>query len=186
VSKRIQSAVAYLKPEIPSADPAPVLSLNADDSPILREFAPGLLTAYVVDEGESFCYVQGRDLRQAGMQEEELHRLAVANLAQLAEGKVTIRGSDQMWGLFFEGNLEASLMLLDDLWTYGLRKYAADPVVAIPSRDVLAFCDVGSSAGVSELRSVVSRVWPIGDHLLSQNLYRRVDGKWRVHDYGSQ
>jgi uncharacterized protein YtpQ (UPF0354 family) len=186
MNTRIRKAVAYLKPEIPMDDPAPAVFLNADDSPILRKFAPGLLIAYLVDEGDRFSYVQGRDLRETGLGEEELHRTGVGNLAQLAESKVTIRQSGSVWALFLDGNFEASLTLVDDLWTQGLREYARDPVVAIPSRDVLAFCDAESAAGISELRAVVERVWPSGDHLLTANLYRRADGNWLVHSYGSQ
>ena len=77
-------------------------------------------------------------------------------------------------------------MLVDELWSPSLHEYTHDPVVAIPSRDVIAFCDAESPAGVSELWAVVKRVWPSGNHLLSENLYRRVDGRWRVHGYGSQ
>ena len=186
VNMRLQTAIAYLKPEIPPSDPAPALVLSADDSPVLRTFATGLVTAYLVDEGDTFSYVQGRDLREAGIREEELHRLGLANLAKLAEGKVTIRESGPVWALFLDGNFEASLTLLDDLWTHGLREYATDPVVAIPARDVLAFCDVESASGLAELRAVVKRAWPLGDHLLSESLYRRVDGSWRVHSYGTQ
>jgi uncharacterized protein YtpQ (UPF0354 family) len=186
MNARVQKALAYLKPEVPSSDPAPVVSLSADDSPVLREFAPGLLTAYLIDEGDRFSYVQGRDLREAGIREDDLHYLAVANLADLAEGKLTIRAIGPVWALFLDGNFEASLTLIDDLWSHGLREYARDPVVAIPTRDVLAFCDVESAAGVSELRAVVDRVWPSGDHLLSENLYRRVDGLWQILGYGSQ
>jgi hypothetical protein len=186
MNARVQKAVAYLKPEIPGSDPAPVVSLSADDSPVLRGFAPGLLSAYLVDEGDRFSYVQGRDLREAGIREDDLHCRAVANLAELAELKVTVRANGPVWAIFLDGNFEASLMLIDDFWSHGLREYARDPVVAIPTRDVLAFCDVESAAGVSELRAVVKRVWPSGDHLLSENLYRRVDGRWRVHGSGSQ
>jgi hypothetical protein len=140
----------------------------------------------LVDEGDSFSYIQGRDLRETGIREEELHHRAVANLAARADGNVTVRQSRSTWALFFDGNFEASLMHLDDLWTHELREYAPDPVVVVPARDVLAFCDVESVDGVSELRAVVKRVWPVGDHLLSEHLYRRTEGKWRVHGNGSQ
>jgi len=186
MNARIERAVAYLKPEIPRTDPTPALVLSSDDSPVLRAFATGLLTAYLVDEGEAFSYVQGRDPREVGVREEDLHRHALANLSDIADGKVTIQQSGPVWGLFFDGNFDASLMLLDDLWTHGLRGSVNDPVVAVPARDVLAFCDAGSPAGVTELRAVVQRVWPSADHLLSESLYRRVDGMRRVHTYGSQ
>jgi hypothetical protein len=183
---RVLEALAYLKPEIPSSDPAPVVSLSDDDAPVLRPFLPGLLTTYVIDEGDSFAYVQGRDLRRAGVSEEELHSQALVNLAALAERELTIRENGTVSALFLDGNFEASLLLLDDLWTHRLREYARVPIVAIPTRDILAFADVESAVGVSELRAVVKRVWPSSDHLLSENLYRRVDGKWRVHGYGTQ
>lgn len=186
MAARVQKAVPYLKPDISSSDPAPAPALNFDDSPILRRFAPGLLTAYLVDEGDRFSYVQGRDVREAGLGEEDLNRQAVLNLADIADGKVTVRQSGSVWTLIFDGNFEASLMVLDDLWINGLREYARDPVVAIPARDVLAFCDVASPAGLLELRALVKRVRPLGDHLLSEHLYRRIDRQWRVHDYSSQ
>src|SRR3954466_7287640 len=100
MNERVQKAVAYLKPVVPDSDAAPVVALGADDSPVLRAFAPGLLTAYLVDEGDSFSYVQGRDLREAGIREEDLHRQALANLAKRAEGKVTIRPHGPVWALF--------------------------------------------------------------------------------------
>jgi len=186
MSDRTDKAIAYLRPEVPSNDPSPELSLSGDDAPVLRTFTSGLLTAYLFDEGDTFSYLQARDLRESGIGEEELHRQAVANLAALAEGNVTVEEVGPVWTLSLEGNFEASLLLIDDLWTRGLREYAEDPVVAIPSRDVLAFCDADSVAGLAELHAVVKRVWPSGDHLLSENLYQRVDGKWRVHSYGSQ
>jgi len=186
MSTRVLEALAYLKPEIPSDDPAAVTSLSVDDAPVMRQFLPGLLTAYLVDEGDSFAYVQGRDLRRADVSEDELHRQAVVNLAELADRQLTIRDNGAVSALFLDGNFEASLLLVDDLWTQRLREYAHDPIVAIPARDILAFADVESAAGISALWGVVNRVWSSGDHLLSKNLYRRVDGRWRVYGYDSQ
>ena len=85
MSARVQKAVAYLKPDIPGSDPTPAVALSSDESPVLRGFAPGLLTAYLVDEGGSFSYVQGSDLREAGIREDELHHQAMANLVKRAE-----------------------------------------------------------------------------------------------------
>jgi uncharacterized protein YtpQ (UPF0354 family) len=186
MSDRAPNAIAYLKAEVPSDDPSPALELTGDDAVVMRPFASGLHIFYLIDEGESFSYVQERDLRAAGIGGDELHRKAIANLAALAEGNVTVEENGPIWSVSLDGNFEASLVLLDDLWTRGLREYAEEPVVAIPSRDVLAFCDAESVAGIAELHAVVKRVWPSGDHLVSENLYQRVDGKWRVHSYGSQ
>ena len=172
-------AIAYLKAEVSAADPAPVVSLSDEDSPVLKQLGGGLVVAYLMDEGDRFSYVQGRDLRVAGVGAEQLHTHALVNLQHLAEGKVTLRQSGPTWALFFDGNFEASLILLDEMWDSSLGSYHhGDPVIALPTRDVLCFCDASSSAGVAELRAVVSRLWPSGDHLISDQLFRRRNGVW--------
>lgn len=105
------------------------------------------------------------------------------NLGKLAKGKVTIRQNGPTWALFFDGNLEASLILLDEMWDSALRSYhSGEPVIALPARDVLCFCDASSPAGVAELRALVSRLWPEGDHLISDRLFRRRGGRWVPYD----
>jgi hypothetical protein len=54
--------------------------------------------------------------------------------------------------------------------------------VAAPARDVICFCDSSSTEGLAELRAVIARVWPGGDHLLSDRIFERKDGRWRVRD----
>jgi hypothetical protein len=51
-------------------------------------------------------------------------------------------------------------------------------VVAVPARDVLAFTDAKSAAGIAELRGLVDRLFPGGDHLISPDLYKRDAGRW--------
>ena len=180
MNTRVQRSFAYLKPEIPASAPDPAVSLSFEDSPVLRKFSPGLLAAYIVDEGDRFSFIQGRDLLETGIGEDQLHIQAIANLARFAEGKLRIQQSGPVWALFLDGNLEAGLMMIDGLWDGSLGEYARTPVVAVPARDVIAFCDSSSADGISELRSLVDRVWPGGDHLLSRDLYRRQDKNWQV------
>ena len=176
-------ALAYVKAEVPDDDPAPVLSLTAEESPVLKRIGGGLLVAYLLDEGDRFSYVQNRHLRAAGVDADQLHTHALANLGKLAKGKVTIRQNGPTWALFFDGNLEASLILLDEMWDSALRSYhSGEPVIALPARDVLCFCDASSPAGVAELRALVSRLWPEGDHLISDRLFRRRGGRWVPYD----
>ena len=81
--------------------------------------------------------------------------------------------------MFMDGHFEASLMLLDDLWDEALASYAPNGfIVALPARDVLAFCDAKSDAGIAQLHDMVKRITAKGDHPISQNLYRRQSGTW--------
>jgi uncharacterized protein YtpQ (UPF0354 family) len=180
------NALAYLKPAAPADAPGPVMEVSDEEAPVLRAYAAGLLIAYVVDVGSAFTYIQGRDLISARINADQLHVRAVENLRLAAEGHVTLRQAGPVWALFFDGNFEASLILLDEMWNRDLRDYhAGRPVVAVPARDILCFCDASSFAGIAELRAVVRRVWPTGDHLLTDSLLIRQSTTWVPYDGAS-
>jgi uncharacterized protein YtpQ (UPF0354 family) len=176
-------AIAYIKGHAPAHDPAPIVQLDDENAPVLKNLGGGLLVAYLMDQGDGFAYVQGRHLRAAGIDADELHARAVANLGKLAEGRVTIRQNGPTWALFCDGNVEASLMLLDEMWDGALSAYhAGEPAIALPARDVVCFCNASSAAGVAELRAVIKRVWPQGDHLISNKLFRRRGQAWLPYE----
>ena len=56
------NAVAYLKASVHDHDAAPAIELSHADSPVMKTLNDDLLVAYVVDTGDSFSYVQYRDL----------------------------------------------------------------------------------------------------------------------------
>ncbi len=157
----------------------PSLALRPEDTPIFRDLGNGLLVLYVVDAGHSFEFVQNRHLAAAGLDPESLHAAAMINLLAFSAERARIQAHGSIFGLFVGGNFEASLLLVDSLWDESLAGYARNGfVVAVPSRDVLAFADAASESGLAELRNVVSRVYPCGDHLISPDLFRRRAGRW--------
>ena len=176
-------AIAYIKGRVPADDPTPAMTVEGDNAPVLKRLACGLLVAYLVDQGDRFSYIQGRDLRATGINADQLHARAVANLGKLAEGRVTVRKHSLIWALFCDGNFEASLILLDEMWDHALSSYhAGEPVIALPARDILCFCKSSSTAGVAELRAVIKRCWPLGDHLISDQLFQRRGRAWVPYD----
>ena len=51
-------------------------------------------------------------------------------------------------------------------------------MVAIPSRDICAFCDVASDRGVDALRDLIARTAQAGKPLLCDKLFLRRAGRW--------
>jgi uncharacterized protein YtpQ (UPF0354 family) len=180
----ILRALPYLKPDLSGSDEKPALVLpSADDAPIFEPCIDGVLLAYLIDHGDRYLHVQGRDLREQGVSIEELRSASLENLSELSDGEIKLAGDGPMYTLFFDGNLEASLILLDDLWDEALRPYYESvPVVAIPTRDVLVFSDARSAEGIAELRAVIERGWDGGDPLISRSLYVRRAGRWEPFD----
>jgi hypothetical protein len=62
VSETWKRAIAYLKPDLTNDDSEPTVSLNHEDSPVLRDLHNGLVVAYLVDVGTSFEYLQNRHI----------------------------------------------------------------------------------------------------------------------------
>jgi hypothetical protein len=177
MASSIKGATAYLKAAAPDSEPT--VLLGEDDSTVLRPLGHGLLVAYLVDEGDRFSYVQGLHLRQDRISPDELHDIGLRNLDAVATAHVEVRECGPCVAVLAGGVVEASLVLLDHLWDAELHDLAPNGVVAaLPARDVLAFADGANADGVRELRSVVARVWPRGDHLLIDQLLRRRGRGW--------
>jgi uncharacterized protein YtpQ (UPF0354 family) len=171
-------AMPYIKPAL-GDDSDPAQTLSYDDSPVVRDLGNGLLVLYVVDAGQWFEFVQNRHLSAAGIGADDLHGAAMGNLLGFVSGRVRLQPHGNIFALFLDGNFEASLLLVDELWDKALAEHAPNGfVVAVPARDVLAFADAGSAQGVEELRGAVSQVFPGGDHLITPDLYRREAGCW--------
>jgi uncharacterized protein YtpQ (UPF0354 family) len=173
LSDLCERAVAYLMPRLTVGDEATVKLLEPD-SPVISDLNNGLLIGYLVDQEDHFQYIQRRHLVDAGMTEAMLRQNAVNNLAALVGKKgAKVQPYGDCYAVFFGGNFEASLVLVDTLWDEHLSHLAPNGfVIAIPNRDMLAFCDAMSETGVEQLRQIIGRVEG-GDHPITATLYRR-------------
>jgi hypothetical protein len=174
-------AVAYVKAHQESLPGDTVIRLTGPDELMMREFDNGLMETYVVDIGEYFQFVHRRHLHAAGLTEDELHELAVANLLELASERLEVRSYHAIYVALMRGNFEASLVLADRFWDEEMAYLAPNGfIAAIPARDILGFCDAGSPAGIAEPRALVGRVEAITppDHPLTPILLRRSGRRW--------
>ncbi len=73
-------AVAYLKPSTPTTK---TIDLTRPDIPVITDLGNGLLTTYVVIQGDKLRYVQQRHLIDAGLSQAQLHHHALENLLTL-------------------------------------------------------------------------------------------------------
>ena len=177
MTQSTQNAIAYLKAAV--ADDAAELAVNLprDDSPIVKDIGGGLLVTYLVDNGDSFGYIQQRDLDADSIDEFQLHEFAVNNLLSLtATTDLRVVPYGNIFAIQFDGNFEASLVLADQLWRESFRQFVAgEYLVAIPNRDILGFCDATSAAGRTELLQLIDRMAESTDHPISNQLFLRSD-----------
>ncbi|MEO9061081.1 MAG: DUF1444 family protein [Nitrosospira sp.] len=175
-SKICTEVLPYLMPSLKNSDSD--IALTFDNQPVLRKLNNGLVVAYLLDSGEKFQYVQNRDLSSSGLTEAQLYDYGLQNLKMLMQAKLEVKPYGHIFAIFLDGNFEASLLLIDDLWDKMFCHLATKGfVAAAPTRDVLAFCDIGSNEGISELRTIVDRT-QTGDHAITPILLRRHGKNW--------
>jgi uncharacterized protein YtpQ (UPF0354 family) len=144
------------------------------DAPVLTDLGNGLRVGYVVDLGTRFQYIQRRHLWAAGMTQAELHRDAVARLAMMLNDRTAlVHGWEDGFVVLFDGNFDASLILVDALWDRALADFAPNGfVAALPNKNALAFCDSRTPTGPQQLRRFIEDAG-IGDHPITTTLYYR-------------
>ena len=172
-------AIAYIKEFIPETTEQETIMLSENESPVTKDLENGFLVTYLVDDGDHYTYVQYKHLKEEGITESELHAIGLDNLKDKAFGTIKIQEYGNLYAMFFDGNFEASLILLDELWDELLKQYVINGfIVAIPARDIIAFCDTQSVEGVSELYQLNERVYDNADHQLTNCLYKRNKKQW--------
>jgi hypothetical protein len=115
----------------------------------------------------------------------DLHWHAVENFARLATGRLDMPRYGAITPVLFDGNLEVSVMFLDDVWEWFAAELGTAEILAVaPCRDILAFCPASSVDGRTELEDLIERVWCSADHPLTKDFYRRAGRTW-VLDSGS-
>lgn len=76
------------------------------------------------------------------------------------------------------GDLEASLLLLDDLWARIKLAARGDIVACAPARDVILFADTADEGALVRMGEIADEVIENGDHVISSTLLRRTLSGW--------
>ncbi len=84
-----------------------------------------------------------------------------------------VYGWEDGFVVLFDGNFDASLILVDALWDRALADFAPNGfVAALPHKNALAFCDSRTPTGPQQLRRFIEDAG-IADHPITTTLYYR-------------
>ena len=184
--EQVRSSIAYLRrvESEQSAGSPPVgafLTLPAGDDELLpvRLFSHEMAVFYAYDDGSNFTYVTEAMREEAGLSVEELHELALANLAGRFR-EMELHQGGGMLVLTGDGNFEASMILLDTVWDQLAHHFPNGAIAALPARDVLGLCDAQDNSALNRLRVTAQKLWDDdAEHLLAKDLYaRQTHGVW--------
>lgn len=111
----------------------------------------------------------------------ELRSLALSNLRRILP-EIQQHGDGSWYMLTAGADYTASLLLIDDVWNALSQSVEGDIVAAVPSRDVVLFTGARSKDGIDWIKRKAHEIHEGGDHVVSQTLFRRVSGQWKVFD----
>lgn len=151
--------------------------------PAFSPLCGDLLVTYAFDLPDSFVMATAPLLEHAGIDEDEMARLAVDNLERnLPESKFyASRGC----GLaHVGGDLEATLLLVDSVWDGIVPDVSGELVACAPRRNRLLVCDSANSAALEQLRAQSQEFFVEEEdhHALSTQLMVRRGARWMLFD----
>ena len=156
-----------------------LMSRGAKEVPehVYEEFSPDLIVLYAEDSPRNIRYLGPKDLESAKIERSELRALACANLKRLLP-KIERHGANGLYMITAGGDYEASLLLLDSIWSGGQVEVKGDVVVAIPTRDLLLVTGSQDPQGIEKARQMVKEASTNGPYRLTQKLFVYRNGRF--------
>ncbi|MDW8147882.1 MAG: DUF5688 family protein [Roseiflexaceae bacterium] len=201
----VQTVVSALTHDIPARDQRDFASLRDRIFPMLkpidlvafvrernlpmivyRPFLADLIITYVVDEPQSVAYINEHHLKQWGVSEREIHKLALRNLRRRTDerARYLMIGEGEQRLFIFNSNdgYDATRLLLTDILADWAKRVCGQLVIGVPNRDFLIAL---GDANPDILRSVAAQIQVNSiqrDHGLTDRLFTLVGGQIREYE----
>ena len=123
----------------------------------------------------------GEDLAELELDADAAVARALANFRR-DHSELRVEGGDDLFLLTAGPGLQPALLLVDPIWeqiaAQGL--VTGDPVVALPTRELLLLTGTGHPDQVSRLREIAYAEASTGSHAITADLLTRRDGQWSI------
>ncbi len=136
-----------------------------------------LVVLYAVDTERSIKYLGSDDIESLGLEPGELRRRALKNLNAILP-EFERHGDSGTYMVTAGGTYEASLLLVDTIWTTENFAVEGDIVVAVPSRDLLLVTGSKDPDGLKRLHDAANETVQNAVYYLTAKLFVRRNGKW--------
>ncbi len=148
---------------------------------VYEDFSRDLVIVYAEDSPKSIRYLEPGDLELAKIERSELKALATENLQRLLP-TIKRHGTNGVYMIEAGGVYEASLLVLDSIWSDGRMQVTGDVVVAVPTRDLLLVTGSRNQQGIAKLRQWVEQASTEGSYRLTQKLFVYRNGRFSEFD----
>jgi hypothetical protein len=151
---------------------------HAEENRLVRQkFAGDLWWVYVVDEPRGMRIINNKLMKQLGMTIEQLHALAVANLAGQYPKLQFTELTPGLWTIEPGDYLDSARLALTDQWRAEAKKRGGTLIASVPARSrVFVSNDPKLRAGFDK---ITAKAFAEEDHPLSQVVLVWTDKGWK-------
>jgi uncharacterized protein YtpQ (UPF0354 family) len=192
--KTLKSIYPYFKQFMPSSGDSielPTDFIDIDKSkvyhhpsikPIIKDICEDLNCLYAIDNEYGYEIIQEDKLADLQLSKDELHEIALSNFRQLISTNMKAHGDTN--GIMFtvNGNLEAGLVLVDEIWEQLQNQIGEEVVIAVPSRDVIVATGKSNRSMIDNFSQKAKTILEGGDHPLSKNWFVWRNKKWELFE----
>lgn len=136
-----------------------------------------LIVLYAQDSSNSIRYLMPADIEKLSVGRKGLGKLARDNLKRILP-KIESHAGEGTYMLTAGGDYEASLLLLDSIWTANNFQVKGDIVVTIPTRDLLLVTGSEDKPGLARIRAIAAKAFEEGPYRLTTVLFVYRQGKF--------
>ena len=172
-----QSWVAAQLPAAREADP------DARLDQWIEDYNSELVIAYA-EFGESIRFLDRKNVQESGQSEDDLRQIAIENLRRRTAQREVYGDNGRYW-IGAGGNLEASLLLDDELWADPRLSVRGDLIVGVPDRDTLVVVGSEDLDQVLEAAAMVERLHRTERYPISEKLFIRRGDRFELLDIGA-
>ncbi|MDQ1429331.1 MAG: hypothetical protein QOK39_2807 [Acidimicrobiaceae bacterium] len=172
--RRLESIVPVIRGRDPAAP-------DEFDTFVVQPLAGSLVALYAFDHGDAFHVVTLADLDALGVDRAALAAAALDNLIDRMGYLEILERPDGCGMLRFDGSLEASALLVTQLWRDIAGILGDEVLVAVPTLDTVLFCAAGAMRNRRALVAARDRAIAVSKRALTADLLRFDDACiWQV------
>ncbi len=146
---------------------------------VARRLVADIWVCCVWDMPNGMRFATADEPQQYQLSSDDVHARAVANYlkdrreVEFAEhGPLLVARTGDCY--------DATLLLDDVFWTETAKRIDGDPLVCVPARDIVLITGSSTRGGVQAMREVARKISAGGDHLITESILKRMNGKWEV------
>ncbi len=171
--------VPFVRAGIPERD-GPSRWARDRAAPVMDPLVGSLIVVYAFDRDDGFHPIAHHDLDRLGIDQATLAAAATDNLINRMAALQLLERPDGCGMVRLDGHLEASVILVPQLWSDIAEILAEEVLVAVPAPDIVLFCGAGDGPAGRALRAARDRALAVGDHALTKDVLRFAAGWWQI------